>query len=269
MTRFQYRHVHHLFSNYIDKSKLKKMKSSKKLLFIIKERSSYGSKTSCYGLVNSCEFISNALSKIGYECKVVQVNDNNDIDREVFNYKPTHVFIEALWVIPEKFVELSKLHPKVKWIIRIHSMIPFLVTEGMCFDWINKYLELKRAGINIEVSLNNLELYKDFEPLYGKDNISYSPNIYKPSFKGENKYFYPVNKTPVVLNIGCFGALRVLKNHVQQAVYSIIFAEKSEKILNFHINVSDFEKEESTPVLKNLRALFKDRKHKLIEHPWL
>ena len=109
-----------------------------KVLFIIKERKVYGTKTVSYGLVNSCEFVANALHKCGIRAKVVQVIDNNGIDKEVHEYKPTHCFIEALWVTPSKFEILAKLHPKVKWNVRIHSMIPFLVSEGMSFEWINE-----------------------------------------------------------------------------------------------------------------------------------
>ena len=61
-------------------------------LFICKERS-YGVS---YGLINSAQFVANFLNKNGVESHVITVIDNNDIDREVTKYKPTHVFIEAL-----------------------------------------------------------------------------------------------------------------------------------------------------------------------------
>jgi hypothetical protein len=83
-----------------------------RVLFICKQRpASYGAS---YGLLNSCRFLCNALHKMGVEAKLVEVLDNNSIDREVSQYKPTHVFIEALWVVPEKFDVLIPLHPHVK-----------------------------------------------------------------------------------------------------------------------------------------------------------
>lgn len=238
-----------------------------RVLFIIKERKVYGTKTASYGLVNSCQFVVNALIKRGIDAKVVQVIDNNSIDREVNSYKPTHCFIEALWVVPSKFEELAKLHPTVKWNVRIHSMIPFLVGEGMAFDWINGYIKLKTdKNINISISCNNYKLYEDLGSAYA--SINYAPNIYNPeNYKNTNEVI--IEKGPRILNIGCFGALRVLKNHCQQAFYAMKFAKDLGKTLHFHINVSEHESNETSPVLKNLRSIFKDSNHKLIEHTWM
>jgi hypothetical protein len=238
-----------------------------RVLFVIKERKVYGIKSACYGLVNSCQFVANALKKEGIEAKVVQVVDNNGIDREVYNYKPTHCFIEALWVVPSKFKELAPLHPKVKWIIRLHSMVPFLVSEGMSFDWINEYKKLKKENnINIEVSCNNADLLEDLNCVY--DDISYTPNIYQPDYTKQGDCIQ-VDDRKNVLNIGCFGALRLLKNHAQQAFYAMEFANRLGKNLHFHVNVSEHENNETSPVLKNLYAIFKDTPHKLVEHTWM
>jgi hypothetical protein len=70
------------------------------------------------------------LQKSGIESKLSVCTDNNDIDREVNLYKPTHVIIEALWVVPTKFAVLTKLHPKVQWILRLHSEMPCMAGAG-------------------------------------------------------------------------------------------------------------------------------------------
>lgn len=139
---------------------------SYRFLFVIKERSVYGTKTKAYGLYNSCKFVCNKLNKHGIESDVVQVIDNNCIDKYVTQYKPTHCFIEALWVVPAKFETLAKLHPNVKWIVRLHSMIPFLSSEGMAFEWLNEYMELRKKGIKISISCNNEKLYEDLMTIY-------------------------------------------------------------------------------------------------------
>jgi len=237
-----------------------------RLLFVIKERKVYGVKSACYGLVNSCEFVARTLRDKGIIAKVVQVVDNNAIDKEVFQFKPTHCYIEALWVVPCKFKVLANLHPTVKWVVRLHSMVPFLVSEGMSFDWINEYHELQQKGINIAVTCNNKKLLDDLENTYpGK--VNYTPNIYYPSDEVGN--VTKVVKGNHVLNIGCFGALRLLKNHCQQAFWAIKFADSINKSLYFHVNVSEHETNETSPVLKNIRAVFKNTKHTLVEHTWM
>lgn len=241
--------------------------SALKILFLVKERLVYGTKSTCYGLVHSCEFIVNKLKEHGYEAKLEQVVDQNSIDKAVHHFKPTHCFIEALWVTPEKISELVKLHPKIHWIFRIHSMIPFLVTEGMCFDWMNQYMRLAANGAKISITCNNSKLFKDLSTLYS--NVSYTPNIYYPCHNSE-PYDIVIEKHSYILNVGCFGALRSLKNHAQQALWAIELANSKNKVLHFHVNVSEYETNETNPVLRNLKAIFSATdKHSLFEHTWL
>ena len=127
------------------------MHSHSKVLFILKYRAMYTDicfdesemYSSSYkhfnsGLLNSANQVHEMLLDHGVESKLVQVIDNNCIDKEVHQYKPTHVIIEALWCVPEKFEILQKLHPKVKWILRLHSETPFIANEGIAMEWILK-----------------------------------------------------------------------------------------------------------------------------------
>jgi hypothetical protein len=247
----------------------KKMETreARRVLFIVKERTVYGTKTKAYGLYNSCDFVARRLRMNGIEAKVVQVIDNNCIDREVSQFKPTHCFIEAIWVVPSKFEVLAKLHPKVKWNIRLHSMLPFLASEGMAFEWLNQYMELRKKGIDITISCNNDSLYRHMHRLYGKE-VTYTPNVYLPDEECIATEKFDIAKSEDSLHIGCFGALRVLKNHPQQAAWAIEFADELKRKLHFHINVSEHEQREAGPILRNLRGIFANTKHVLVEHPW-
>ena len=82
----------------------------------------------------------------------------------------------------------------------------------------------------------------------------------------DEEYYHKITDSHVV-NIGCFGALRLLKNHLQQAMSAIIFADRIGKKLLFHINEDDTEDAEN-PVYKNLESLFARGKHALITHRW-
>jgi hypothetical protein len=235
-----------------------------KPLFIVKERFVYGTRTNSYGLLNSCKFISNKLSSEGIDSKTVQVVDNNRIDYEVSTFNPTHCFIEALWVVPSKFQELASLHPNVKWIVRLHSMIPFISTEGMAFEWLNEYETLKKSGIDISISANNKKLFDDLKNIY--TGVSYTPNMYYDL--GEKSYESFSFEEPGAINVGCFGALRPLKNTVKQALLAMKFSDSIGKKLKFHVNVSEHEHVQAGPIIKNLRNLFASSTHVLVEHPW-
>ena len=93
-----------------------------KILFILKRRedtdNAGNKKLIQTGLFNSSAYLNEILNKMNIESVVDIAIDNNCIDRMVTKHKPTHVVIEALWVVPTKFIILCHLHPMVKWIIR-------------------------------------------------------------------------------------------------------------------------------------------------------
>lgn len=187
---------------------------------------------------------------------IVEVNDNNDIDREVTKFRPDIVVIEALWVVPEKFPILKKLHPKVKWFCHLHSQIPFLSLEGNAMDWAIRYQE---HGVGIIA--NAIELYDALKTII--KNIVYLPNVYLSDSRCPNI------KEKDVIDIGCFGAIRPLKNQLLQALAAIQFAKEIDKFLFFHIN-STRQETNGAPVLKNIRQLFALTEGAvLFEHDWM
>ena len=226
-----------------------------RVLFITKRRGSYGYLSS--GLFNSVRFIVEMLNSMGVESKMVDVADNNSIDKEVHNYRPTHVIIEAFWVVPEKFKVLKKLHPRVKWIVRDHSDFPFMETEGMAIEWMFEYLKY-----GVTIGANKYETAKELERILGKP-VAYLPNYYPVTRRTSSM---PSNRGEI--HIGCFGAIRPLKNQLLQAIAAIRFAETHGKRLKFYINIGRVEAC-GDRILKNIRALFRNTKHELIELPWL
>jgi hypothetical protein len=206
------------------------------------------------------------LQKRGIECKVVMVVDNNCIDREVHQYKPTHVFIEALWVVPSKFHVLLPKYPNIKWCVRLHSKVPFLANEGIALNWMQEYKEIVKQYKNFSLSANNLDTVKSFQDSL-HISIDFHPNVYCPIIEPNNddraKRLYKN-----VLNIGCFGAVRPMKNHLYQAMSAISFANKIKKPLRFHIN-GDRMEQKGEQVYKNLVHAFEGTPHQLITHPWM
>lgn len=205
----------------------------------------------------------------GVESKLVHVVDNNCIDKEVHKYRPTHVIIEALWVVPEKFHVLTKLHPSVKWIVRGHSELPFLANEGVAIKWIKEYVLFP----NVVFSANSVEAVQDirtvikaFRP-HWTDKYVASKVVYLPNY-------YPVDHTRSFrfrcgeFNVACLGAIRPLKNQLIQAVAAIQYADENRLRLRFHVNSSRLE-QGGANVYKNLVALFEHTPHELVPHDWL
>ena len=241
-----------------------------RVLFVLKQRGHeyLGNKSpntgtwqnrSFTGLNNSVRYLIGMLGTLGVEAKAVSVVDNNHIDHEVVLYRPTHVIVEALWVVPQKFDVLMPRHPGVFWDVRLHSELPFVAQEGIAMDWIFGYLQR-----GLTVSSNSLRMQAALAAITGK-LIPYTPNYY-PLSPLQLPQGLPADDW---IDVGCFGAIRPLKNQLTQAVAAIEFANQIGKNMRFHINADRVEGG-ALSVLHNLQGLFSHQpKHKLIEHGWL
>jgi len=251
--------------------------SKSKVLFILKRREDFSTnlhgahRSLSTGLYNSAKLVDQMLVDAGISSHLEVVIDNNCIDRIVTHYRPTDVIIEALWCVPSKFHILSKLHPSVTWIVRLHSDMPFLANEGIAMDWIADYARYSKVkiGINSHRLMREVAVYLrtalDLTKEEVADKLLYMPNFYEQDYK--TKQFQIKDNT---VNISCFGAIRPMKNQLLQAVAALDFAETNNLKLNFHINGNRLEMK-GEPVLHNLRAMFEnlsDSGHQLVCHDW-
>jgi len=247
-----------------------------KALFILKRRGDYKPSEQAVlsmstGLFNSASFMSAMLNGMNIASDMVVVNDNNDIDREVTRSKPTHVFIEALWVTPTKFHVLQQLHPTVTWVIRLHSDTPFIANEGMAMDWICDYsgydnviIAANAPRIQRELQMI-LKLRNGYTKQQAQRKVIYLPNYYPQSYHTK-----PFDHRKPTLDICCFGAVRPMKNHLLQAMAALEFADHHRKQLRFHINVGRVEGK-GEPVMRNIENLFAQvyhTGHRLVAHEW-
>lgn len=238
-----------------------------KILFILKERPYYTNNThvKSYGLINSSKHLAMYLEDLGYNVDVVTVVDANGIDRVLFQYKPDMAIIEALWVPPEKLKELMdmKRYRKIKFVIRIHSDVGFLSAETLSLQYINDYIALNK--VNLTIAPN----HKDFTKYLGaalKYDLKYLPNIIH-EVEHERWPTYE-NHGGHIINVGCFGALRLLKNQPFQALCAMKACDDLGKKLYFHITADIHAENATNPVVKNLEELFKNSQHKLVKHDW-
>jgi hypothetical protein len=235
-------------------------------LFITKLRHEYSAtppaegyaKELTSGLYNSAQFVANMLTNSGIESETVAVVDNNNIEREVVKFKPTHVFLEALWVVPSKVELLARMYPRITWIVRIHSNTPFLANEGVAMGWLKGYFN---TGLtNIVVAPNSANLIQDLLAIPESEGKT----VLLPNYYEFTKKHLPKAESATEVHIGCFGAVRPLKNQLIQALAAIRFANEVGRTLYFHINSGRVE-QRGNNVLKNLQALFVDSGHVLVE----
>ncbi len=233
----------------------------KRILFLLKERLYSHAKTS-YGLINSATHVAEFLERRGYECKIVQVFDANSIDKEVYEFKPDMVIFEALWVPTYKLKELLglKRYRGITWVVRVHSDIGYLSAESQGIKLLNEYRELHKKN-KLIISMNSEKFVNSLSET-SKYEFTYLPNIItrkEPDidFLEERRH----------IDVGCFGAMRLLKNQCFQAICSMRAANSLDKKLYFHITPNLGV--ENDPILENLKELFKNNPHDLVIHDWL
>ena len=226
------------------------------------------------GLFNSARLVVAMLERHGVPVKLVHVQDNNYIHREAVKFNADVVIIEAFWVVPEKFDELYRVDPRIKYIIRNHSETPFLSNEGIAFDWMLRYVQKP----NVFMSANAPRMLEESRFLMQLENPDWTHDLvtlktpYLPNY-------YPTEGCPTsspipdpfdeFINIGCFGAVRPLKNTLEQAIGAMKFAKRMNRRLRFHINGGRIEMG-GQPILKNLTQLFSHfPDYELINHPWM
>jgi len=247
-----------------------------RVLFILKRRPDFDAKEHTHvglstGLYNSAKFMNDMLLEQGIESHLEVVEDYNRIDKYVTQYRPTHCIIEAVWVVPQKFVILQKLHPNVKWIIRVHSEMPFLAGEGQAIDWIGDYSGFKNIilAINAPRMMEEIKTYLQTRNSWSDEETS-ERIIYLPNYYPQEYTTKTLNRDKDTVDISCFGAIRPLKNHLLQAFAAIGFANDIGKKLRFHVNSGRIEMQ-GAPAIKNLKSLFQQihhTGHELINHEW-
>ena len=216
------------------------------------------------GLSNAAKATYESLYKSNLDVSYHYVIDNNEIYLGCEQYKPDYVIIDGLWVVPSKFEELNSIYPNIKWIIRMHSDIPFIAQEGIFSEWMYKYVNLPKVYVafNSKTALDIVQsLFKD-----RKEKIVYLPNMYKLSDKLP---FKPKPKSDTI-KISIFGAARVLKNQFLQAIVALELAEKLNKKLELSINVNTKDVN-GLPIYLNIIHLLKDhpsKKHSINLVEW-
>lgn len=225
------------------------------LLFIIKKFYDYnGYHQVANGLKTSAGFVVDLLKSEGFKAKLVEAVDGNCIDRLVTEFKPSICILEALWVTPEKLAELRGLHPKVKFVVRIHSEMTFLAQEGISIEWLDAYVNL-----GVTVAFNSKVAKDDFKVI--------GPSEYLPNYYPVRKIRRP-HEHNEDLHVGCFGAIRPLKNQLVQALAAIRAAECFGDKLVFHMNGTRQEQGGNNN-LKSIKAAIEATGNELVLHDWL
>jgi hypothetical protein len=135
----------------------------------------------------------------------------------------------------------------------------------MAIDWFKGYAEIAKKHKNFHQASNNEDVIDSLHRAFNIP-VGHWPNIYYPPDYGFGTKHYQTH--PKHIDIGCFGAIRPMKNQLYQALAAIAFGDEINKCVHFHINANRIE-QKGDPILKNIEHAFEGTKHLLVRHRWM
>ena len=232
------------------------------ILFVTKQKQGDGLKQNS-GLMVSAQVLTDYLNSIGYKANYISIPDADFLDPVIKQYNPKIVILEALWIKTEKLSQLCKSNPQLKAIVfRVHSDIPYFAIEPYGFETCFNIQNIQTSGTpKLYVAANCENFHKTINSIANIEYL-YLPNIHDSIFKHNPKQLTDE------IHVGLYGSIRLLKNHLFQAMAACHAAKRLNKRAVIHINnnVNDA----GSAVLQNLRNVFNSNGyHKLIDDGWM
>lgn len=204
------------------------------------------------GIWYTTENVANYLNSIGVTTKIDIIEDFNLLNNIVNLYKPSIIFVEAIWLHPNKIKNLLKDNDFIKRVvIHYHSDLSFFATEVFGMEWTYYY---NNISDKITVSANCENFASSF------DFIEYLPNIYDKNFK-----YNKIENNNIVLYQP--GAVRLMKNHLTQMIASIKFGDKINKKILYRYN--NLQNNGGESVYRNLNSIANNTNHFVDEIDWI
>ena len=175
----------------------------------------------------------------------------------------THVVLSAPFIDPPYLGRLFKAFPSKKFALIYHSNLGFLSQDRFAVKSLRAYLDLESLG-NFMLASNSGELSEALTA--AGSHIGYLPNLFHlPSRIRRTRE--PWNPS-MALNVGLFGAARILKNWLTAGVAAMIMQRRLGVDVRLH--VSGVRDEGAAATRENLADLLAlNPRVRTVEVPWL
>jgi len=157
-------------------------------------------------------------------------------------YPVTHIVISAPWLPAADLQDIAILNPQITFASVCHSNMPFLAADPNAFKLVRQYMDVERSTANFHLAGNSERLTGSFGNIYAVPCWTI-PNLYmldglaiptRPLFNGDT------------LRIGCFGAMRILKNILSAGSAALEIASQMRVDLEFWISTGRNEGAQGT-----------------------
>ncbi len=172
---------------------------------------------------------SETLKQHGIHAEVWSILNYEDMVLELKNehskkHKPiTHVIISAPWVPTALLAELVYIYKHIKFTVVSHSNVGFLAADRNGVKLLREEIILQNNINNFQVA-GNSKRFADWATIAWETPVVFLPNLYNiKDMEQSNKKRWHKGDT---LRIGCFGAVRPLKNQITAAAAALAIAKE-------------------------------------------
>lgn len=182
----------------------------------------------------------------------IHISDHNQVFEFLKKNKVKCAIFEALNFDYRGIKQIKEMFG-IEAYVHLHSSYPFLSVEPAAARMILNY---NKNGIG--VIFNSVKAKECFKHSLNEclENIYDCSSLVEPKvFKSE------------VIDVGCHGSLRHMKNIPLQAIAAIRYADQERLKIRFHVN--DRNEGDGAAISAILKAIFEDTKHELIFDGWM
>lgn len=172
---------------------------------------------------------SETLKQHGIDAEVWSILTTEDLiekleeEHKHKHHKPvTHVVISAPWVPTALLAELTCKYKHIKFVVVSHSNVGFLAADRNGIKLLREELILQNHVPNFQLA-GNSKRFADWGTTAWDSKVAFLPNLYNIKHMTFKQKRWNKKDT---LKIGCFGALRPLKNQLTAAAAAAAIAKK-------------------------------------------
>lgn len=171
---------------------------------------------------------SETLKQHGIQAEVWSILTTEDLvekieeDHHKNHKKPTHIIISAPWVPTALLAELTCKYRHIKFTVVSHSNVGFLAADRNGIKLLREEIILQKHVHNFQVA-GNSKRFADWATVAWDEEVAFLPNLYNVAHMKLKHKRWSKRET---LRIGCFGAVRPLKNQITAAAAALAIARK-------------------------------------------
>lgn len=194
----------------------------------------------------------------GYHLQKLLMNEYKDV---------THVIMNAPFFDSGFLKILCNQFPNIQFTIIFHSNSGFLGLDKWSMGMLGELIKCQQELKNFKVSVNSQKFAKVVNEIFfskQKEDVLVLPNLYPINVKLKK----PSNKK--VVKVGCFSAIRTLKNIPTAAFAAAILGKLLETPVEFHIVVGRNEDSLAEKIITGIENLYKSIPNiKLVKNDWV